>query len=182
MISPFIKWKHTRKMFVPENDQNVLDGARGVKVQVSDHKFSYIEGHVIDGRNLFPATGYLYLVWETLALMEGTYLNDMNVVFENCKFMRATALMEKRFLQFNVIIQRSTGNFEIVEADSLVVKGKIYVAEEDQSERVSFDLPGIPKSEALPLTSKDIYKELRLRGYNYKSSRLKFLMGTKSGK
>ncbi|KAJ8946537.1 hypothetical protein NQ318_004673 [Aromia moschata] len=154
-------------MFVPENDQDILDGARGVKVQVSDQKWLYIEGHVIDGRNLFPATGYLYLVWETLALMRGTYLNSMNVVFENCKFMRATALTKKGHLQFNVMIQRSTGNFEIIVGDSPVVTGRIYETKEQQMERVSFDLPGIPKYEALPLTSKDIYKELRLRGYNY---------------
>jgi len=30
-----------------------------------------MSGHVIDGRNLLPATGYLTLVWETLGMMKG---------------------------------------------------------------------------------------------------------------
>ncbi|KAJ8946541.1 hypothetical protein NQ318_004677, partial [Aromia moschata] len=172
MISPFIKWNHNRQMFVPQYDQDIINeaqhGARGVKVQITDQEWSYIEGHIVDGRNLFPATGYLYMVWQTLALIKGVSVKFMNVVFENCKFIRATAMAKKGYLQFNITVQKGTGNFEVVEGDSPVVTGRIYeIEEEQQSENISYDLPDIPKSEALPLTSKDIYKELRLRGYHY---------------
>jgi len=34
-------------------------GERSVTITLSDDEMDYLSGHVIDGRNLFPATGYL---------------------------------------------------------------------------------------------------------------------------
>jgi len=44
---------------------------RYVEISLSDKDYDYMSGHVIDGRNLLPATGYLTLVWETLGMMKG---------------------------------------------------------------------------------------------------------------
>ena len=34
-------------------------GGRSVVISLKDEERKYLSGHVIDGRNLFPATGYL---------------------------------------------------------------------------------------------------------------------------
>lgn len=34
-------------------------GERSVMVTLDDEEMDYLSGHVIDGRNLFPAMGYL---------------------------------------------------------------------------------------------------------------------------
>jgi fatty acid synthase len=37
----------------------VKSGERSVVVTLDDQEMDYLSGHVIDGRNLFPAMGYL---------------------------------------------------------------------------------------------------------------------------
>lgn len=67
------------------------------------------------------------------------------------------------------MVQKGSGNFEIVEGGAAIVTGKIYVPDNINKEMVNLDPPDdeIDPSQ-LPMTSKDFYKELRLRGYNYK--------------
>ncbi len=68
------------------------------------------------------------------------------------------------------MVQKGSGNFEVVEGGAPIVTGRIYVPEDIEAECV--DLPPLEDKQTdtqlLPLTGKDIYKELRLRGYNYK--------------
>jgi fatty acid synthase len=49
-------------------------------------------GHTIDGRILFPATGYLTMVWKKFASLQGQPFGKLPVVFENVRFERATIL------------------------------------------------------------------------------------------
>lgn len=71
-------------------------------------------------------------------------------------------------------IQRGSGTFEIIAEESLLVTGKIYTPEDVDQEFVS--IPDTPlqngyangKEEHYTLTRDDVYKELSLRGYNYK--------------
>lgn len=48
--------------------------------------------HCIDGRVLFPATGYLCLVWKTLARTLGQNMEQVPVVFEDVTLHQATVL------------------------------------------------------------------------------------------
>lgn len=64
------------------------------------------------GRNLYPAAGYLFMVWETLAIMQGYLFSDIPVVFEDVRFLRATNI-EKRLIHFLISIQDSSGSFEV---------------------------------------------------------------------
>lgn len=65
------------------------------------------------GRNLYPATGYLVLVWETLGMMMGELYTEVSVVFENVRFQRATNIPKDGNLEFIVMIQKGSGNFEV---------------------------------------------------------------------
>lgn len=73
-------------------------------------------------------------------------------------------------IEFTVMVQKGSGNFEVVEGGAAIVTGRIYVPEDINREQVSVsppeELPVDP--ELLPLSPRDVYKELRLRGYNYK--------------
>ena len=62
---------------------------------------------------------------------------------------------------FNVNILESTGTFEISESDTLVCSGYISMLTS------SIDTNDNYHTEEFPLTSSDVYKELRLRGYDY---------------
>jgi hypothetical protein len=52
----------------------------------------YLVGHCIDGRVLYPATGYLVLAWRSLARHLGHVWSDMAVCFEDVAIHRATIM------------------------------------------------------------------------------------------
>lgn len=65
----------------------------------------YLVDHCIDGRVIFPATGYLCLVWKTLARSLGLSLEETPVVFEDVTLHQATILPRtgKRPLQWELL-------------------------------------------------------------------------------
>lgn len=70
------------------------------------------------------------------------------------------------------MVQKGSGNFEVVEGGAAIVTGRVYVPEDINEECINMppieddDDPTHPDN--LPLSGRDVYKELRLRGYNYK--------------
>lgn len=55
----------------------------------------------------------MVLVWETLGMMMGELYNEISVVFENIRFIRATNIPKEGNLEFTIMIQKGTGNFEV---------------------------------------------------------------------
>lgn len=60
-----------------------------VSPESADH---YLIGHSIDGRVLYPATGYLVLAWRTLVRSLGVVMETTPVTFEDVTIHRATIL------------------------------------------------------------------------------------------
>lgn len=52
----------------------------------------YLIGHCIDGRVIYPATGYLVLAWRTLVRNLGVVMEETPVTFEDVIIHRATIL------------------------------------------------------------------------------------------
>lgn len=72
-------------------------------------------------------------------------------------------------VSFSINIFEGTGNFEICEGGSVAVTGHIAVLNNVDSEQLDSELPVLDiDKNALPLNSGDIYKDLGLRGYDYK--------------
>ncbi|KAI4485852.1 hypothetical protein M0804_006341 [Polistes exclamans] len=169
MISPLIRWDHSSNWYVTsfKIQERIVSGERTIDVTIIDEDFEYITGHNIDGRNLFPATGYLGLVWETLGMMIGQLYTEVPVVFTNIKFIRATTIPKEGRVEMTVMIQKGSGNFEIIEGNTAIVTGNIRVSDDITKEKLpNYARKDDIKDEEL-LTAKDIYKELRLRGYQY---------------
>lgn len=161
MISPIVKWNHNENYFVPLFDTFNTYEKRNVIINLSDKIFDFVQGHIIDGKILFPGTGWLYLVWETFGMMMGIHHTKLKVIFEDVKFLRATSLLKNQDVLVTVSIHRGTGRFEIIEGKSAITNGYIKAVE-------SVDLTEIlveDKSDAITLSEPDFYKEMRLRGY-----------------
>lgn len=107
------------------------------------------------------------MAWETLALMRGELYSEVPVVFENVRFQRATNIPKDGNVEFIVMVQKGSGTFEVVESGAPVVTGRLYIPTDVNKEMI--DMPPHPNEpNDSDLTIKDVYKELRLRGYNYK--------------
>ena len=73
-------------------------------------------------------------------------------------------LQENRSTQLGSTLHGGSGQFEFFSDGDMVVTGTINSYPGDQA---NFPTPPRPDSEFLPLSTDDIYKEFRLRGYNY---------------
>ncbi|XP_067207655.1 fatty acid synthase-like isoform X2 [Linepithema humile] len=169
MISPSIRWKHAEDWFVHDYQNQKYMKFRGKQVEImtDNEDYGYMTGHIIDGRNLLPATGYLVLVWETIGMMKDKIQTSIPVVFQNIKFIRATHLLNDGLVNLTIVIQRKSGKFEVTEEDSVVVTGEVHAVSNAEQEMVPNDLLSVDTDEEEHMTSRDIYKELRLRGYQY---------------
>ncbi|XP_046964151.1 fatty acid synthase-like [Vanessa cardui] len=170
MLSHLVEWEHSEDWFVASYSAQtkMKSGERTVKMSLSDENYDYMIGHVIDGCNLYPATGYLLMVWESLAMMMGKLFTEVSVVFEEVRFQRATNIPKVGKLEFTVMIQKGSGQFEIVESGASIVTGRIYAKKNIAQNYYALPLePESTGSKDNYLLTKDFYKELRLRGYQY---------------
>ncbi|XP_053145655.1 fatty acid synthase [Hemicordylus capensis] len=175
LISPYILWDHSQTWDVPKaEDFPTGSGGSGAATvyNIDVHPESpdnYLVGHCIDGRVLYPATGYLVLAWRTLARSLGTSIEETPVMFEDVTIHQATILPKKGSTQLEVRFMPASQCFEVSGNGNLAVSGKICLLEEtalNNFRNQQIDSLPNPCSE-ICLSKGDIYKELRLRGYDY---------------
>jgi len=181
MLSPLIKWDHSQSWYTINLDEIISYGSPGKPVSIGFHvdpfapeaKDSFLLDHVIDGRALFPFTGYLVLAWRGATKLRGLDYENVPIIIENVRVLRATLLSKPT--KFNLSISFVNGDFEIVESDSVCCTGRITMLDEEgnnqpfyyeklnEEELIRED----PEGEKIELQQPDIYKELQLRGYEY---------------
>ncbi|KAL6430383.1 hypothetical protein ACFW04_007806 [Cataglyphis niger] len=168
MISPSVRWEHSDDWYVTafKMQKKVTSGEKNIKLSLMNENFEYMAGHVIDGENLIPATAYLTLVWEIVGLLHSEMYSDLSVVFEHIIFKRALHISKEDEIELTIMVQKGTGRFEVSENSTTVASGVVRISKNPAQEKIpSAILPN--KDEEEVMTTKDIYKELRLRGYQY---------------
>ncbi|KAL6475465.1 hypothetical protein MHYP_G00165050 [Metynnis hypsauchen] len=177
LISPLIQWDHSQSWDVPKVEDFPAGSGGSTSATVYNIDISpeapdhYMIGHCIDGRVLYPATGYLVLAWRTLMRTLGTVMEHTPVIFEDVTIHRATILPKTGSVQLEVRLMPATNRFEVSENGNLAVSGKVSVLEDTALDTFRSQLAEPVTMEAedpkLHLKAGDIYKELRLRGYDY---------------
>ncbi|XP_070596224.1 fatty acid synthase [Erythrolamprus reginae] len=177
LISPYIVWDHSQIWDVPKpEDFPTGSGGSGaatvynIDVNPESPEY-YLVGHCIDGRVLYPATGYLVLAWRTLARSLGTTIEELPIMFEDVTIHQATILPKKGLTQLEVRLMPASQRFEVSGNGNLAVSGKVGILEEtalNNFRNQLIDLKNQPNPcSGISLSKGDIYKELRLRGYDY---------------
>uniref|UniRef100_A0A7N5ZVY8 Fatty acid synthase n=1 Tax=Anabas testudineus TaxID=64144 RepID=A0A7N5ZVY8_ANATE len=168
LISPLVQWDHAQTWDVPRAES--FSGSGGTNsaaiynIDINpDSTDYYLTGHCIDGRILYPATGYLVLAWRALVKSLGAVMEVTPVAFEDVTIHRATVLPKTGSVQLEVQLMPASNKFEVSENGNLAVSGRY---------------GGDPK---MKLTDHDIYKELRLRGYDYGKTFQGILESNKEG-
>ena len=116
------------------------------------------------GRCIFPATGYLELVWVTLATMKGPIHHFIDVEFEDIRFQRATAVTLDQDIDLTIMVHYGSGKFEVSEGSTSIVTG---VIREVENAPPLTELEPLCNTDYPMMAQDDFYKELSLRGYNY---------------
>ncbi|XP_071066957.1 fatty acid synthase isoform X2 [Dasypus novemcinctus] len=174
LISPLIKWDHSQTWDVPAAT-DFPSGASCSSATVyhidagpesPDH---YLVDHCIDGRVLFPATGYLCLVWRTLARALGLAVEQLPVVFRDVVVHQATILPRAGTAPLEVRLLEASRTFEVSDGGNLIASGKVYQWEDPDPRLFDRqDGPGPAEPPAISrLAPDDVYKALRLCGYDY---------------
>ncbi|NXR52975.1 FAS synthase, partial [Hippolais icterina] len=177
LISPYIKWDHSQDWDVPKAE-DFPAGSKGsasgsvYNIDVSpDSPDHYLIGHCIDGRVLYPATGYLVLAWRTLARSLGMVMEEMPVTFEDVTIHQATIIPKKGSVQLEVKLMPASRFFEVSGNGNLAVSGKISLLENNAQKNLCNQPDGfrtqVDRSSKPGLLKEDVYQELHLRGYNY---------------
>lgn len=177
LISPSIVWDHSQIWDVPKTeDYSSGSGGSGSAIVFNvdmnpESADSYIADHCIDGRVLYPATGYLLLAWRALLRTSGAVMHQTPVMFEDVVLHRATILPKTGSVQLEVRLMPASNRFEISENSNLAVSGKVSILEETALDEFKKQINTSSKladtETEFRLSAKDIYKELRLRGYEY---------------
>ncbi|XP_075725722.1 fatty acid synthase-like isoform X2 [Rhipicephalus microplus] len=170
-IGHLVGWDHSQSWDVahwkdfPSPEQVKEDV---LKVDLEAHsQDKYLAGHQLDGLVLFPATGYVLFAWQFIASQYGRHINETPVIVEDIKVQRFTILPSSGCIHFQITMMPITGEFEVCEGRAVVCKGRIRVAEEGEVV-LQKEPPGKPaESIVFDMDCAEIYKELRLRGYQY---------------
>ncbi|XP_063632471.1 fatty acid synthase-like [Cydia splendana] len=170
-LAPRVRWDHSAEWRVADFSSDRSAGAGTVfQYDLGKSENAFIAGHCINGRVLFPATGYLEIVWRAVAKLNNLELEKTSVVLENVQFRRATIMEPNAPSRFFVTLPDS-GSFEINEGGEVVVTGTVRLTSDPAAERLpstALDEPDYKMEQLLPLESGDIYKVFRLQGSNYK--------------
>ena len=172
-VSPLIKWDHSvdRQIYRVPDYMNWRLKNKPFDINLSE-LFTYAGGHVIDDRILFPAAGYLWLIWQSLAIEEilqnlDAY-KEKGVEFHDEKLHRATIVPKTGSVRVTTCINNNTGWFEISDTNEAIICSGFAKLTNDPAPQVPDS--GIEDDPADMICGKDFYKELRVRGYEYKNS------------
>ncbi|XP_053201164.1 LOW QUALITY PROTEIN: fatty acid synthase-like [Panonychus citri] len=173
-VGHLIKWKHEKKWFDAKydkysNQQTVFSKI----VDLHDPSWSFLTGHQIDGRVLFPATGYLYIAWQMVCKALNLEPNENPIEFYQVQILRATQFTSTASqMKFVTKINEDLETFLIYvnESKNVCITGKYRPVDKPTVNLLPVDFKNIKENTEIILQKKDIYKELRIRGYDYSGS------------
>ncbi|XP_046964466.1 fatty acid synthase-like [Vanessa cardui] len=167
MLSHLVDWVHDEKWQLPlyvAADTRVAASCNFV-ISVHDDEHSYLRGHVIRGKNVYPFASALVAVWDTLVMSLGLERKKTSVQFNDVRFHSQPILNEERQFQLSVTLHRGSGKFEVIGGKTEVISGFIKELNEKQTQSNRSD-NGSTENEP-SLNAEDIYNLLYISDYNY---------------
>ena len=173
-IGSLIKWDHKDSYLVKKYpDYYFRSTASDMHFEFSldEPDDAFIQDHTIEGRPLFPATGYLMLAWRRVAAQRGCQWYELPVVFQNVQFRRAV-LFEKGKMKLTVRYIDPTGEFVVLNDGNVAAFGKVLPVKAEEAlqlQHLAQDTKQIDAqgTDDFKLNNLEFYRELKIRGYDY---------------
>ncbi|XP_047999607.1 fatty acid synthase-like [Leguminivora glycinivorella] len=165
-LSHLVEWAHNETWFLPLHVSASRREAAACKFLISlhDSENNYLQGHVIQGKTVYPFAGALVAVWDTLAMSLGVARKQLSVQFRDVYFFAQPIMHDSRQLRLSVSLHRGTGQFEVNDDCSKVATGYVNGVSSNVSRGFNHDEKN---EEALELTTDEVYKILFKRHYRY---------------
>ncbi|XP_072934757.1 fatty acid synthase-like [Epargyreus clarus] len=166
MLSHLVEWAHTETWNWPIYTAPDSKLAAACKFVISNHEdeYSYLQGNVLRGNNLYPFAAVLVDVWDTLSMCLKYPKNSYSVHFRDLRFYSQPTLHERRKLHLSVELHRGSGRFEVKDDISKVATG--FILYNIKEESTAFELKE-NNYEDFAVTSDDIYDLAFNRDYSY---------------
>jgi len=172
-LSSLIKWNHEvcypLAPFLVQSTSYYFQTSRDMMFHFDRRhpEDAFLFDHKIDGRVLFPATGYLMMAWTAFAKLNNFCVYDCPIEFRDVSFERAT-VMSPTETKLTIRINEDNGGFVIKEGENLVARGSVRFLSKGApyQEPIAARL-NPPPSDLIQMESKDLYREFRIRGYDY---------------
>ena len=171
-LSPLIKWDHSDDWFVPLypdyfNPSNSSEYKVTIDLERSEDAF-YSE-HCINDQIIFPITGFIVMIWQMLAKSVGKSINECPIEFENIKVYRAAILNPQEKTTFT--IQSQNDDYYIKNNNHLLFSTRAKLSNQIPNiyEKTFINSEEFFKmsNKTMVLNHKEVYKEFRIRGYDY---------------
>jgi fatty acid synthase len=172
-LSSLIKLNHQENHLVrlyPEFYNTYSDSGNFINIDINQEKWKFVKGHKIDGRILFPATGYLFVAWELFSKSLGKSVDELDIEMNDVKISRACILSPDKPSQLTVVfsdIQGKGVRFSILDGEATFASGVISNWTASKKRKIDFKVMAESEKNGINLSSSDIYRELRIRGYEY---------------
>lgn len=178
-IGSLFQWNHEHDLFVPRYPQQFSKSSAKseLPIDIIQDRDKYVAGHCVEGRILYPATGYLFLIWRIFsftkrqihdACFQDVEKELMPIEFRDVRLFRAV-ILGNRLSQIYVHFEEATGKFEVKEGGSVCAEGYAFTPLERPNDLLYNHIRDDIKKENLEfvLSSEDVYKQFRISGYDY---------------
>ncbi|XP_054160823.1 fatty acid synthase-like [Oppia nitens] len=172
-IGSLIRWDHSKQYFCkkyPDFYARTTASDMNVAVNIQMPEDCYYADHAVDGNIIFPATGYIMLVWRHFASYCGKTWDQTAVQFENIQFKRPVFLSDSTPTRLKVRYFQNSHDFIVMESDSICCSGKVSRLTDDglYAQNLIYENDEHRElTDEYKLTRDDIYKDLRIVGYDY---------------
>lgn len=128
--SRLVSWDHSEELPIPKEEHFSGGAQSAIKVvyDLSQEKDRYLNGHVIDGKVLLPATSYLCAMWEAFRKKQELQLADPAVYsFEEFEILQA--VQAEKDSKIELFIHNLDGEYQLKFKDEIVARAKIQLVQ-----------------------------------------------------
>ncbi len=176
-LSSLLRWEHKETYLVkryPDHFNKATAADLVVEIDPENPEFDYLYHHVIDGRTILPGTASLVFAWKRYADSRAIPWNRLPVLFEDVQLRRPVFLDRHSKTVLRVRLLEPTGEFRLLEGANLVATGTIrelkspegfalqHMLSQTVYDQLNADCGGMTT-----IGNEDIYKDYRVRGYEY---------------
>ncbi|KAI5631854.1 acyl transferase domain-containing protein [Phthorimaea operculella] len=175
-LSHLVEWYHEddwplHTSSYTRKDKKNIACSRKLAISIEDDDFTFLKGHIREGKNVLPEAAVLVYVWETLAMYKKVDYTVLPITFDDVRFHTEVFLGLEDSTNLKIAISKGTDYFEVTNRDVIVASGFVNTFARNTKKPTIVNSISVEENETdrlLDLCSEDIYQIFKLKGYFYR--------------